>query len=625
MLILTSTAGPSQPAAAQQGKILKQLTQVVANPGVGWSFRARVTGAVKQSEPRGTVLMIQFHDAQGAVLDAPHLTLTYSEALKSRFIYVPVEPSSGTGISIKPLLPPVGTVGIKCQVQLWHGPEHIDLDTELSLEPHEYALADIAAIERSNPQNAERVAWRSLEVHGNERQHLLEIQALAWRIGAPRLLTRACQLLEAAPEVRGYMRNQSRYALAALNELESGLASPGPAASSYKGLPHRIAHLAPAFAGETLALARMQSDQGMRPLILIPSEYAPQAGESGPYSVRQEEGTEIVAFSALGPQACRGVPRPDLLRFDVMLAEPWLRRARIGLLHAHVGRSGYDLALRALALGSRFRLPVVMNWHSPDDPHPVADATSPPPASEWAELGLRQQLCCAARADAVIVADPWQAWQLHRAGLPQDRVFVVPRLAALPPAPLGLPPTHGKKPWTMLVDVRGVPMERVARLASALPAAIGRKGVQLQLAGDHAATTLVENALRDAGMLNHLDTAPIQSDRPATVLVRLQPRFRPDQRDWLADLPDVACAGTLMLAESTPQSDYLVRRAGLGLTFNLDAPATLADALAALSPSRPDANRLRRNLHALAAVQTDAETLAGVIDRVYHHARCAIG
>ena len=100
MLILTSTAGPSQPAAAQQGKILKQLTQVVANPGVGWSFRARVTGAVKQSEPRGTVLMIQFHDAQGAVLDAPHLTLTYSEALKSRFIYVPVEPSSGTGISI---------------------------------------------------------------------------------------------------------------------------------------------------------------------------------------------------------------------------------------------------------------------------------------------------------------------------------------------------------------------------------------------------------------------------------------------------------------------------------------------------------------------------------------------
>lgn len=590
---------------------------------MGWFFRARAAGPVKQPVPRGAVLTIQFYDAQGRIVDHPGSGLTYSDSLKSRFLYVPVEPAPGPGIRTKPLLPPPDAVRLECQLQLWQGPQDLQLTTELTLECYEYTLADIAGLERTSPRDAERAAERGLALHGKERQYLLDIQALAWRIGAPALLVKACQLLEAAPDVRGYMRNQSRYALAALSEIENGIADPGRAALPHQGLPHRIAHLVPAAAGGALALAQSQFERGMRPLLIVPSEYSSQSAATGPYSVSQDGGSDIVELSALSPEACRGVPRPDLLRFDVMLGELWLRRMRIGLLHAHVGRSGHDLALRTLALGRRLRLPVVMNWHASGNPYPVADATCPTPDSEWAAIAYRQQLRCAARADAVVVSDSWQAWLLEKAGVPGDRIFVVPRVLAMTPAATIPQQGRGKKPWTALIDVRGVPLARVTALASALPTAIGRKSVQLRVDGDAAASDQIQNALRTAGMSDLLATPA--ADQPPAVLIRLRPASRADQPEWLADLNDLACSDTLMLAESTAESEHLVRNAGLGLTFDLGNPTTLANAFTALSPSRPDGGRLRRNLRALAAEHTDAEALAGLLDHAYHRALGAFG
>lgn len=623
MLILASTVAPASPLPVQRARTLKRLSQTLDTPGQGWFFRARAAGAVKQPIPRGAVLTFQFYDVQGRIVDYADSGFTYSDGLKSRFLYVPVETAPGAGIRTKPLLPPSGAVRLECQLQLWQGPQDVQLATELALDSYEYTLADLAGFERTSPRDAERVAERGLTLHSKERQYLLDIQSLAWRIGAPALLAKACQLLEAAPDVRGYMRNQSRYAMAALSEVENGIPDPGRAASPHKRLPHRIAHLAPAAGGSALALAHSQFDRGMRPLLLVPSEYASQSEAGGPYSTSQDGGSDIVELSALSPKACRGVPRPDLLRFDVMLAELWLRRMRIGLLHAHVGRSGYDLALRALALGRRLHLPVVMNWHAPENPYPVADATCPPPGSAWAETAYRRQLRCAAQADAVIVTDSWQAWQLDQAGVPADRVFVIPRMVAMTPAASTSPPGRGKKPWTALIDVRGVPLERVTALASALPAAIGRKSVQLRIDGDTAAMGLIENALRVAGM-HDLLVAPASNQAPA-VLIRLRPQTRPDRPEWLTDLDDLACSDTLMLAESTPQSEHLVRGSGLGLTFDLGTPATLAEAFTALSPSRPDGSRLRRNLRAQAAMQTNAEALAGLLDHAYHRALRAFG
>ena len=630
MLTLTRATTSTVPAPVQRGRTLKDLSQKIESDGVGWCLRAQASGPVKQAVPRGAVLTFQFYDAHGNILDSPLSGFGYSDVLKSRFSYVSVEPATGTGVLLRPLLPPPGSARLECQLRLWQAPEQLQLRCELAAETHEFVLADLAGFEATDPLGAERVAWRWLDLHAKERQYLLEIQAFAWRIGATRLLAKASRLLEAAPDVRGYMRNHSRYALAALQELEDWL--PDLSGSvSHIGLAHRVAHLAPTTDGDAGILAHAQFGRGIRPWVLIPCEYADCPPSGAPYSIHNDGGVEIVAFSALTPQARLTVPRNDLLRFDVLLAEQWVRRARIGLLHAHVGRSGYDLALRALALGKRCGLPVVMNWHSPLEPYAVADAMSPPLGSEWAEMAYRQQVRCAQRADAVIVSDPWQAWQLQKAGLPSSHVFLVPQFSSSQHenATASSRP-HGKTQWTALVDVRGVESERIATLAAALPTAIGHKNVQLRVIGPSSATAMVEQALSAAGLQSRLGPSlgaqeAKSSSVQADVVILLCPQPGEKQREWLSGLPFLAWPGTLILAESTPQSEYLVRQAGFGLTFDPSSPTSFAEAFAALSPAHPNAARLRSNLRSMIATHADTDAITASIDRVYHHALCSLG
>lgn len=628
MLTLTQPARPALPLPINRGKTLKNLVLSVDNDAVAWVFHARASGNVTAPIPRGAVLTFQFYDSSGHVLDAPDCGFTYSDALKSRFAYVPVS-NKTAAIHLKPVLPPAGAIRLECQLQRWQSPEELRLSVELSAESKEVSLEQLPALEASNSRDVERVAWRLLELHVASRPHLLEIQALAWRIGASRLLAKASHLLDVAPEARGYMRNQARFALAALNDLEDWPADTAPSLP-HTGLPHRVAHLAPAQDSPALQLSRAQFERGMRPLVLVPSGYGQPSHAGSPYTVHEEGGVQSVTFNALTPDAARGIPRDDLRRFDVLLAEPWLRRARTGLLHAHVGRSGHDLALRALALAKRCAIPVVMDWHTPHTPFPFPDATSPPPYSEWAEAAYRQQLRCAGRADAVIVADEWQAWQLRTEGIAANRIFVLPQIIATPTPASPAIQDHGNKQWSALLDLRGVDPLSLTALASVLPTAVGRKGVQLHVAGTDDAYRRVEHVLLEAGLGpslgQHFDAAvPSPATLRASVLIRLRPQIRADQPAWLSDVNSFASVGTLILAESTPESDYLIREAGLGLTFDLTSDSAFAHAFSDLSPSRPVAARLRRSLRILAAAINDPDALAASVDHVYHHALCSVG
>ncbi|MGE8681323.1 MAG: hypothetical protein ACN6PE_22125, partial [Achromobacter marplatensis] len=242
----------------------------------------------------------------------------------------------------------------------------------------------------------------------------------------------------------------------------------------------------------------------------------------------------------------------------------------------------------------------------------------------------RQQLRCAGRADAVIVADEWQAWQLRTEGIAANRIFVLPQIIATPTPASQAIQDHGNKQWSALLDLRGVDPLSLTALASVLPTAVGRKGVQLHVAGTDDAYRRVEHVLLEAGLGpslgQHFDAAvPSPATLRASVLIRLRPHIRADQPAWLSDVNSFASAGTLILAESTPESDYLIREAGLGLTFDLTSDSALAHAFSDLSPSRPVAARLRRSLRILAAAINDPDALAASVDHVYHHALCSVG
>lgn len=104
MLTLTQPARPALPLPINRGKTLKNLVLSVDNDAVAWVFHARASGNVTAPIPRGAVLTFQFYDSSGHVLDAPDCGFTYSDALKSRFAYVPVS-NKTAAIHLKPVLP----------------------------------------------------------------------------------------------------------------------------------------------------------------------------------------------------------------------------------------------------------------------------------------------------------------------------------------------------------------------------------------------------------------------------------------------------------------------------------------------------------------------------------------
>ncbi|OZI75702.1 glycosyltransferase [Bordetella genomosp. 2] len=625
-----TTAQPRRPRAPEATAVLQSLTLQVEDLAVGWVVKARVHGKVSKTAPRGAVVCFQFYDVHGDPLDAPHSGFTYSTHLERRFHYVPVGDSSIAAVTLRPLLPPPQAVRLELHLQRWSGMEQAPITGELTAEPYDYTLPDLPRLEATDAEGAERVAWHWLTARKTERQYLLEIQALAWRIGAPALLREACYLLEQAPEVRGYMRQQSRYALAALDEMSDWLPlAPNAQCGRHAGLAHVVAHLAPQASPngrlyDPIALAAAQYEQGFKPLVIVPTEYTQQASPDGPYTHRVQDGVEVIELDSLTPAAHARVKRTDLLRFDTLLSSHWISRRRVGLIHAHIGRSGYDLALRALALGAQYRLPIVMQWQEPASPCPVTDASAPPPDSEWWRQAYTQQLRCAARADAVIVTDAWQAALLLQAGIHRDRIFLVPPWSAPAGSTAPARPADSRR-WIALLDVSDLSSERISALGDSLPAAIDLPGFGLQVIGPNAAVAQLEAALMNAGMQAHLATADARGgaglgDTTPDLVIRMVPGRHAGRPDWLSDLDTLRRQGTLVLAERTPQSDCLLQHGQCGLTFDLREAGSLARALAEMAPDAETATRLRQRT---AESMVSNEMAQLIVESAYRYALCA--
>lgn len=627
--LLPPIAAIPRPRVPRSASVIESLVVPINDSVTGWVVKARAQAALSKAAPRGAVLTFQFYDEKGEVLDAPNSGFTYSNSLERRFQYVPVGDDSVAATTLRPLLPPVGAVRLELHLQRWSGMEQAAITGKLAVEPHQYTLSDLSRLEGLDATGAERIAWHWLAAHATERQYLLEIQAFAWRTGASSLLRQACHLLEQASEVRGYMRQQSRYALAALDEMSDWLPLlPHTQQRPHVGLAHVVAHLAPQSSRtggphDPAALAAMQYEQGIKPLLIVPTEYTRQPTPHGPYARRIQDGVECIDLDCLAPEACRRVKRTDLLRFDTLLASPWIARKRAGIIHAHVGRTGYDLALRALALGAQYRIPVVMQWQGPDSPCPAADASSPPPGSEWWRQAYAQQLRCAARADAVIVTDAWQAALLQHAGIHRDRIFLVPPWSA--PAGCAAParPADSRR-GIALLDVSGLSLERITALGDALSAAIDLPGFGLCIVGPSAAVAQLEAALLNAGMQAHLATADAHGsrlgDRAPDLVIRMVPDRRAGRPGWLSDLDTLRQQGTLVLAERTPQSECLVQHGQRGLTFNLRETGSLARALEEMAPGAEAAVRLRQRM-AEDAAHSEIALLA--VESAYRYALCA--
>lgn len=136
MLTLSQTVQLPLVQPAKRGRTLKNLVLPIDYDAVAWVFHACASGDVKVPIPRGTVLTFQFYDSHGNVLDAPDCGFTYSDALKSRFAYVPVS-NKPAGTHLKPVLTPAAATRLECQLQCWQVPEELQLNVELSAESRE--------------------------------------------------------------------------------------------------------------------------------------------------------------------------------------------------------------------------------------------------------------------------------------------------------------------------------------------------------------------------------------------------------------------------------------------------------------------------------------------------------
>lgn len=627
MLTLRAEAAtPAPPPKPRSTAVLKALTVPVENAMTGLSIRARAHGKVGKTVPRGAVLTFQFYDQHGMPLDVPHAGFTYSSGLARRFQYVSVGDSTVAATKTRPLFPPLGAAQLELHLQRWSGMDKVALVGELSVEPVEYVLSDLPKLEATDSESAERLAWHWLSIHGKERQYLLEIQAFAWRIGAASLLREACLRLEHAPEVRGYMRQQANLSLAALDELSDWLpVAPHTDRADHHGLAHVVAHLVPnVTAGDVGVLTQTQYEQGLKPLLIAPTEYSTQARPSDPYTQVEHDGVQQITLHPLAAQAHAQVRRTDLLRLDTLLTAQFIASHRVGLIHAHVGRSGYDLALRALALGQQYRIPVVMQWHDPESACPVGHAMSPPPASEWQQHADAQQLRCSRRADAVLVGDAWQAELLRRAGVHSDKLFIAP-----PPLSLSEEDVKHASPansaWSAYVDVTALTAEQTAALMAAIPAAMTLPGLTLHVAGPQSVVAQIESAVLEArntdeaapvpASIKHVQTGPAKGD----VVIRLRPVKSAMDSSWLSDLDELLRQDSLVLAQSTPESDCLVRDGQRGLTFNLGDQSDFAQALAALAPTTDTATQLR-NKHSGLLQQRSLDAYCQILESAYRYA-----
>jgi len=403
-------------------------------------------------KPNAALLEMAFLDADGARLPGPYFGLAYSKQRDCYFAYAASGDTAGAGPAAT-VWAPQGACRLRWRLHRRAGSGELALDGPPRFAPHVYDGPELDALEAWDPAAARVAAAESLAARPGDAGILLHAMEAALRSGDDAGLREYAGRIAASAAAAGRIRAKARLAMGMLDELRTdwlpavagmSFPRPGGTAAARRGAVLRVLHLcadgqgeeAPPASSAAFELARRQRKAGMAPSLAVPAEYAGCLQPSSPWRKERRDGVDIFRLDCLSAQAVRGIARARLLEFESLLCAHIAARAGAAVLHAHAGRRGYDLALRALAVGRYLDVPVVCEYE------PGRERLREDGQGEWPEdaglAGLRraQQMRCLKEAAAVIVHGRRDKSRLVRLGLDGDRIHVIARRARAGQEPL---------------------------------------------------------------------------------------------------------------------------------------------------------------------------------------------
>lgn len=423
------------PVAGPGAPLLQWEEDVQA--GAAYALRFRLhdpQGAL----PNAALLALSFLDERGARLDGPHPGLHHSRKLGREVVYLA---SSDTAVEnlTAPWLVPRGACRIALAVWPWKGSRAMVMPVPPSLCRQAFSPQALQAIEAQDMQAAAVACQDALDQAPRRVDLLAHAVGLSARLGRADWLHACCEALLSHDEAPGLAQRRAHLALGQLQEMspdwlprvEGRLAKPSAAGRRQVQRLPCVVHLL----GSPTGAAPLRPPRNWRAVWITPTEYSGCAAPEGPWRMAPPPGASPSGASGadaphyvldwLAASWVAEVARPRLLQMDAWLGSRIALAQRARLIHAQPGARGYDLALRALAMGERLGLPVVYEYDPAHVLLPEPGQPAWPPDSEMAMRRGRQALRCLGAAAAIVVRTPAQKRSLRGVGIDAAKVFVV--------------------------------------------------------------------------------------------------------------------------------------------------------------------------------------------------------
>ncbi|VFR35328.1 hypothetical protein ANDA3_3903 [plant metagenome] len=416
--------------------------------------RYRLCAALRDPAPKlhgkVAVWVVAYTDAAGRLLDGPYPGLLYSRQLAQHFTYVAADGQiSGAAPHTFMLQPPKDAAHVALALLPWMGSSKLALVSPPRLVPCAYGPKELAELEETDPMAAVRECRLALLAMARPDWQLLNYALrLAERQGDAVWMRECAASLTEMGKPGGAVA-RGRLGLSRLDELSVGW-SPLPASEALATAPaplgsveqsgsrkmrtqavlHWAGPEAP-LAEPPVSLGEALSDRRWRNVLIVPLEYAACDAPMGPWrhgriSVPTASGARKLAcyrLDCLSEQGVATTARTAVMTLDVLLAWHIAKTEGAAVIHAHPGRRGYDLALRALALGRLLALPVIYEYDSHRLGMGEGESRLLPQDCEIQRLRQAQNVRCLHESAAVIVRRKKDLDEATRAGVDIAKLF----------------------------------------------------------------------------------------------------------------------------------------------------------------------------------------------------------
>ncbi|VFR24323.1 hypothetical protein ANDO1_3649 [plant metagenome] len=396
-----------------------------------------------KSQAKAALLIVVFLDERGAVMAGPYPGLLYSRQLSQHFRYVAAsrEPDREKLPAIA-VQPPAGAAAVALALVPWWCSAELTLRAPPRLAPRVAGPGELSRLEVDDPVAAQRACRAALAQAPGDWRLLAYATGLAERQGDAAWL-QACATAVLESSAPGPAIARARVALSRLDELSTDwLPLPPPCPAAVPGGPRRQARVpgvlhwvgeADETTGDAVSVQARPPVRGWRQVTVTPLEYVAAAQPAGPWrkgrvpaqSPPGRRAAACYALDCLSAQGVEAVARTDVMTLDVLLAWRICRDEEVAMIHAHPGRRGYDLMLRALALGRLSGLPVVYEYESARAGPRGSLGECWPADSSLSRLHQAQDSRCLRAADAVLVRRAEDGDRARQAGVAADRIVVV--------------------------------------------------------------------------------------------------------------------------------------------------------------------------------------------------------